>query len=83
MHDDGGNGAADCLNRVGTEPRLAEEESIWRLATALSSATTAVDVASALAEEGPQAAGATLANMALLDPPHQAGTTGAPINYRS
>ncbi|HEX3796107.1 MAG TPA: GAF domain-containing SpoIIE family protein phosphatase [Acidimicrobiales bacterium] len=68
MHDDGGNGAADCLNRVGTEPRLAEEESIWRLATALSSATTAVDVASALAEEGPQAAGATLANMALLDP---------------
>jgi serine phosphatase RsbU (regulator of sigma subunit) len=46
---------------------LSEEGSIWRLATALSGAISPSDVASALAEEGSDAAGASFANMAVLD----------------
>jgi serine phosphatase RsbU (regulator of sigma subunit) len=67
MGNDGEVEAADHSGAVRSGPRLTEEESIWRLATALSRATTAVEVASALAEEGSEAAGASLANMAILD----------------
>lgn len=43
------------------------EEAIWRLATALSGAMAPLDIASALANEGAAAAGASFSNMALLD----------------
>jgi serine phosphatase RsbU (regulator of sigma subunit) len=44
-----------------------DEEDIWRLATALSGAVEASEVAVALAEEGAAAAGASFSNIALLD----------------
>jgi serine phosphatase RsbU (regulator of sigma subunit) len=47
--------------------RPADEEGIWRLATALSGAVTPSDVAMALAEQGAAAAGATFSNLAILD----------------
>jgi serine phosphatase RsbU (regulator of sigma subunit) len=46
---------------------LVDEEDIWRLATALSAAVSPEDVAVALAEEGASAAGASFANMAMLE----------------
>ncbi|HEY6624499.1 MAG TPA: SpoIIE family protein phosphatase, partial [Acidimicrobiales bacterium] len=67
MGDDDGFELADSLCGVRNESGLAKEESIWRLATALSAATTPAEVASALAEQGSEAVGASLANMALLD----------------
>lgn len=50
------------------EEPVDDFEEVWRLATSLSGAATAVDVATALAEEGAVAAGASFANMAVLDP---------------
>lgn len=44
-----------------------ESDNIWRLATALSGAVSADDVATALAAEGAAAAGATFSNMAMYD----------------
>jgi GAF domain-containing protein len=49
------------------EPVTSSDDDVWRLATALSGAATAFDVAVALAEEGAGAAGASFANMAMLD----------------
>ena len=46
---------------------LVDEEDIWRLATALSAAVSPEDVAVALAEEGGSAAGASFANVAMLE----------------
>jgi len=48
-------------------PPQADEFVIWRLATAMSAATTPLEVATALAEQGAAAAGAALSNMAILD----------------
>jgi serine phosphatase RsbU (regulator of sigma subunit) len=45
----------------------ADEENIWRLATALSGAATPLEVAIALAEQGAAAAGAVFSNLAILD----------------
>jgi hypothetical protein len=50
----------------GAEPSV-DEHDIWRLATALSKAVTVSDVATALAEHGAPAAGASFSNMAVLD----------------
>ena len=46
---------------------LADEESIWRLATALANALTPSEVAEAVAQEGGAAAGGYFANMAVLE----------------
>ena len=54
-------------NRDGDVVQAVSDESIWRLATALSGAMTSADVASALAEEGSAVAGASFSNMAILD----------------
>ena len=43
------------------------DDGVWRLATALSGAVTPLDVATALAEEGASAAGASFSNLAILD----------------
>jgi serine phosphatase RsbU (regulator of sigma subunit) len=59
----GGRGPISEETRIDT---LVDEEDIWRLATALSAAVSPEDVAVALAEEGPSAAGASFANMAMI-----------------
>src|SRR5207244_3851941 len=60
----GGRGPISEEARLET---LVDEEGIWRLATALSGAASPEDVAVALAEEGASAAGASFANMAILE----------------
>jgi serine phosphatase RsbU (regulator of sigma subunit)/PAS domain-containing protein len=54
-------------NDHGAIPSLADEEAVWRLATALASSVTPFDVAEALALEGGPAAGGSFANMAVLE----------------
>lgn len=66
------------------------EDAVWRLATSLAGATTVDEVATALAEQGGRAAGASFASMAVLDEPtglvrvayHQSAEGGAP-HWRS
>src|SRR5260370_31235496 len=60
----GGRGPISEETRLET---LGDEVDIWRLATALSGAVSPEDVAVALAEEGASAAGASFANMAMLE----------------
>jgi PAS domain S-box-containing protein len=45
-----------------------DEEGVWRLAKALASSTTPIEVAESLAQEGGSAAGGSFANMAMLEP---------------
>jgi len=44
-----------------------DQDAVWRLATSLAGALTPTDLATALAEDGAEAAGASFATMALLD----------------
>jgi serine phosphatase RsbU (regulator of sigma subunit) len=46
---------------------FTDEEAVWRLASALASSLTPFDVAEALAQEGGAAAGASFANVAVLE----------------
>ncbi|HEX4219832.1 MAG TPA: GAF domain-containing SpoIIE family protein phosphatase [Acidimicrobiales bacterium] len=67
MTNDGDLELSDMPAQGRDRDGLRNEDGIWRLATALSGAMFPSDVASALAEQGPDAADASFASMAVLD----------------